>query len=194
LQRRLHQAAEGGRQEPRARAANLAESPLVVTVGTINGGTGPNIVPESVTMTGTVRAYDEKARQQAHRDITLAAEKTAEGAGAKANVTISPMYDVTANDSVLTEWMAPVLKRATDDRVPKAPLAGASEDFSFYAKEVPGLYVFLGVTPDGQDPATAAPNHSPQFFVDEGALVVGTRTMASLAVNFLGQGPKEKAK
>jgi metal-dependent amidase/aminoacylase/carboxypeptidase family protein len=51
--------------------------------------------------------------------------------------------------------------------------AGASEDFPFYAKEVPGLFVFLGVTSPDQDPAKAAPNHSPRFFVDERALVVG---------------------
>ena len=54
-----------------------------------------------------------------------------------------------------------------------------------------GLFVFLGVTPHDQDPAKAAPNHSPNFLVDESALVVGTRTMASLAVNFLSEAPKE---
>jgi amidohydrolase len=102
------------------------------------------------------------------------------------------MYDVTVNDAGLAERMAPVLKRAADGRVAKAPLAGASEDFSFYAKEVPGLYVFLGVTPAGQDPATAAPNHNPGFFVDETALVVGTRTMATLAVNALAPEPTKK--
>jgi hypothetical protein len=50
----------------------------------------------------------------------------------------------------------------------------------------------LGVTPPDQDPAKAAPDHSPKFFVDARALGVGTRTMASLAVNFLSAEPKEK--
>ena len=77
------------------------------------------------------------------------------------------------------------MERAADGQVAPRPLAGASEDFSFFAQEVPGLYVFLGITPEGQDPAKAAPNHSPNFFVDESALVVGARTMASLAVNYL---------
>ena len=174
-----------GLQTVVSRKARLTESPLVVTLGTINGGTGPNIVPEKVEMTGTIRTYDEKVREQAHRDIRLAAEKIAESAGAKAKVSITKMYDTTVNDEALTERMAPVLKRAADGKVARAPLVGASEDFSFFAKEVPGLYVFLGVTPRDQDPAKAAPNHNPRFFVDEGALVVGTRTMASLAVNFL---------
>jgi amidohydrolase len=179
-----------GLQTVVSRKARLTESPLVVTIGTINGGTGPNIVPEKVRMTGTIRTYDEKVREQAHRDIRLAAERIAESAGAKAKVSITRMYDTTVNDEALTERMAPVLKRAADGKVARAPLAGASEDFSFFAKEAPGLYVFLGVTPRDQDPAKAAPNHNPRFFVDEGALVVGTRTMASLAVNFLSAGPK----
>jgi amidohydrolase len=180
-----------GLQTVVSRKANLTESPVVVTIGTINGGTGPNIVPETVQMSGTIRTYDEKARQQAHRDIRLAAEKIAESAGAKAKVSISRMYDTTINDEELTARMAPVLKRAADGRVTQAPLAGASEDFSFFAKEVPGLYVFLGVTPRDQDPAKAAPNHNPNFFVDERALVVGVRTMASLAVNFLTVEPQK---
>lgn len=174
-----------GLQTVVSRKANLSESPVVVTIGTINGGTGPNIVPETVEMTGTIRTFDEKVREQARRDIQLVAEKIAESAGAKAKVTITPMYDMTINDAALTARMLPVLKRAADGQVAEAPLVGASEDFSFFAEKAPGLYVFLGITPRDQDPAKAAPNHSPQFFVDEGALVVGTRTMASLAVNFL---------
>ena len=179
-----------GLQTVVSRKAKLTDSPVVVTIGTINGGTGPNIVPETVQMTGTIRTYDEKVREQAHRDIRLAAEKIAESAGAKAKVSITKMYDTTVNDEALTARMAPVLKRAADGQVAQAPLVGASEDFSFFAKEVPGLYVFLGVTPRDQDPAKAAPNHNPRFFVDEAALVVGTRTMASLAVNFLSAEPK----
>ena len=87
--------------------------------------------------------------------------------------------------------MAPVLKRAADGNVTTIPMLGASEDFSCYARATPGLFVFLGVTPHDQDPAKAAPNHSPNFFVDESALVVGTRTMASLAVNFLSESPQK---
>jgi amidohydrolase len=85
--------------------------------------------------------------------------------------------------------MAPALRRAADGQVAEAPLAGASEDCSFFAQAAPGLYVFVGVTPRDQDPSKAAPNHSPNFFVDESALVVGTRTMATLALDFLNSPP-----
>jgi amidohydrolase len=61
-------------------------------------------------MTGTIRTYDEKVREQAHSDIRLAVEKIAESAGAKARATITRMYDTTVNDEALTERMAPALK------------------------------------------------------------------------------------
>jgi len=146
-----------------------------------------------VTMTGTIRTYDETVRAQVSRDVKLVAQKIAESAGAKAEVRITPMYNTTVNDPALTAQMAPALKRAADGKVAEAPLAGASEDFSFYAQAVPGLYVFMGVTPDGQDPAKAAPNHNPHFFVDEHALVIGTRTMATLAVDFLSADAAKEA-
>src|SRR5690606_24831067 len=168
-----------------SRRANLTRSAVVITIGTIHGGSGPNIVPETVEMTGTIRTYDEGVRAQVGQDIKLSTEKIAESAGATADVSVEPMYSTTINDATLTERMAPVLERVADGKVATADLPGAAEDFSFFAQEVPGLYMFLGITPDGQDPATAAPNHNPEFFVDEKALVVGTRAMATLVVDYL---------
>ncbi len=174
-----------GLQTVVSRKADLTASPAVITIGTINGGARANIVPESVKMTGTIRTFDEGVRAQVHRDIKLTAEKIAESTGAKAEVSIVKNYDPTINDENLTARMAPALERAAGAPLQKAQLGGASEDFSVFAKVVPGLYVFLGITPRSQDPAKAAPNHSPQFFVDDSALIVGTRVMATLAVEFL---------
>src|SRR4051794_8446556 len=172
-----------------SRKVDLTASPAVVTIGTINGGTRSNIVPETVEMTGTIRTYDEAIRTQVHDDIATVAGKIAESAGAKAEVSISHGYDTTVNNEELTGRMLPVLERAADGRIRRSLPVGASEDFSVFAQEAPGLFVFLGITPEGQDPTKAAPNHSPNFFVDEAALVVGARTMASLAVNYLATSP-----
>jgi metal-dependent amidase/aminoacylase/carboxypeptidase family protein len=174
-----------GLQTVVSRRANLTQSPVVVTIGAINGGTGPNIVPERVEMMGTIRTYDDMVRAQVGRDVQLGATKIAESQGATAEVSVIPGYPTTINDAALAASMAPLLERAADGRVGSAPLTGASEDFSYYAAEVPGLFVFLGVTPRDQDPTTAAPNHNPRFFVDESALVVGSRAMALMAVGFL---------
>jgi amidohydrolase len=174
-----------GLQTVVSRKANLTLSPTVVTIGTIHGGQAGNVVPETVHMAGTIRTYEDTVREVVHHDTRLTAEKIAESAGAKADVSIVKIYDTTMNDDGLAGRFRPVLERAADGLVSRAPLVGASEDFSFFAEATPGLFVFLGITPRDQDPAKAAPNHSPGFFVDESALVVGTRTMASLAVNFL---------
>jgi len=171
-----------------SRRVDLTTSPAVITIGTIHGGSRANIVPDFVEMSGTIRTYNEAVREQVGREIRITAQKIAESAGATAEVTITKMYETTVNDEALTTRMQPVLDRAADRRVARALLSGASEDFSFLARQTPGLYVFLGVTPHDQDVARAAPNHSPQFFVDESALVVGTRTLASLAVTFMAGG------
>jgi amidohydrolase len=134
-----------GLQTVVSRRTNLTESPAVITIGTINGGTRANIVPENVVMTGTIRTYNEKVRAQVDGDVKLTAEKIAESSSAKAEVVITPMYATLVNDPALTARMLPALQRAADGNVAQCPLAGASEDFSFYAQAVPGLYVFLGV-------------------------------------------------
>ena len=178
-----------GLQTVVSRRADLTASPVVVTVGTINGGSRGNVVPETVSMAGTIRTYDDNVREKVVSGVKLAAEKIAESAGAKADVQITKMYPPTINDEALAARMQPVLKRAADGRVAEAPPSGATEDFSLFAQAAPGLYVFLGVTPRDQDPATAAPNHNPKFFVDESSLLVGTRTLASLAVAELSPAP-----
>jgi amidohydrolase len=172
-----------------SRRANLAASPVVLTIGSIRGGMSPNVVPETVDMAGTIRTYDTKVRQQVKNDIGMTAEKIAESAHAKAEVAITDMYAITVNNDQLAQQMRPVLERASNGPVTVSPLQGASEDFSFYAQAMPGLFVFLGITPRNQDPTTAAPNHSPNFYVDESALAVGVRAMSSMALAFLTSPP-----
>lgn len=174
-----------GLQTVVSRKADLTASPAVITIGTIQGGTSQNIIPENVKMTGTIRAYQTDVQQKMIHDIKQMAKGIAEGAGQSTQIKITPNYPVTINNADLATKMLPVLNRVTDNKVSESPLQGASEDFSFYANEVPGLYIFLGVTKKGADPATAAPNHNPGFFIEESALIVGVKAMSAMAVNFL---------
>ena len=64
-----------------------------------------------------------------------------------------------------------------------------AEDFSFFAREVPGFFFFVGATPPDKDPLQAASNHSPDFFLDEKALQVGTRALLQLALDYLRSSP-----
>jgi amidohydrolase len=171
-----------------SRRTDLMKSPTVVSITTINGGSRFNIVPETVEMTGTIRTYDAQVRSGVHRDIRQVAENIAASANAKAEVEIIELYDSLVNHDKMTARMAPVLMRAADNDAGVVPPTGGAEDFSFFLNEVPGLFFYVGVVPRDQDPATAPPNHSPNFYVDEKALVTGVRALAMVTVNYLANG------
>ncbi len=171
-----------------SRNVNITEAPAIVTVGRFTGGNRSNIVPETVELEGTVRAYNEAARKSIHDRIRAIATHYAEAAGGTATVEIGrgTTYPVTINDPALTERMLPTLRRVVGtDNLRLGPPVGVAEDFSFFQQKVPGQFVFLGVTPRDQDERTAAQNHSPLFFADESALPVGVKVMTNLALDYL---------
>src|SRR5436305_9782054 len=174
-----------GAQTIVSRRTDLMKAPTVLSITTINGGSRFNIVPETVEMTGTIRTYDAEVRKGVHRDLKQVAENIAASADAKAEVEIIELYDPLVNNARMAARMAPVLERAADGNIQTTNPSGAAEDFSFFLNEVPGLFFNVGVVPRGQDPANAAPNHSPNFMVDESALVVGVRALTAVTVNYL---------
>ena len=110
----------------------------------------------------------------------------AQASGAIANVHIHRWYDVTVNHPGLTEWSVPTLARiAGEANVNVVHKVCYAEDFSFYQKEVPGFFYFVGCTPAERDAATAASNHSPRFYVDEACLKLGVKTLSALALDWL---------
>jgi amidohydrolase len=178
-----------GLQTITSRQLELTKSPAIITIGSLHGGVRNNIIPDSVTMLGTIRTFDEGMRTQIHERITRTVDLIARSAGATAETRIERATSVTYNDPKLTSRMLPTLRRiAGADQVKVATPTTTAEDFSAYQAKVPGLFVFLGVTPKGTDHTKAAPNHSPKFFADEAALVPGMRVMAGLAMDYLTAG------
>jgi len=177
-----------GIQNVASRQINILGSPSIVSIGTIHGGDRNNIIPDEVVMTGTIRTFDPEVRTAYHERVTRTAEKIAEAAGAKAEVYIGADtgYAPTINHVKLTEQMKDVLVRVVgEEMVVTNDLTTGSEDFSFFQQQVPGLFIFLGVTPEGTDLSTVAANHSPLFLVDDAALKTGVRAMANLAAEYL---------
>ena len=175
-----------GLQTIASRQVNVAYLPSVLTVGQINGGNRPNIIPDSVVMVGTLRTFDNAMRRDIAMRITRTAEDIARSAGATARVTIDPSGTVLSNDTTLTERMLPTLRRAAGAaNVSMINPIMASEDFPVFTEKMPGMYFFLGVTPRDRDLTKAAPNHSPYFYADEAALETGVRAMSALAVDYL---------
>jgi len=169
-----------------SRQLNITHEPAVLSISSIHGGNRENVLPDSVEMRGTLRSFDEAMREDAKRRIVTTAESIAAASGARAQVSFGPVtYSVTDNPAALTARMMPTLQRASGSRVVELPKISASEDFSEYQKQVPGLFVILGATPAGRTPQNAAPNHAPDFDFDEGAMAVGVKTLAALALDYL---------
>jgi amidohydrolase len=169
-----------------SRQVNLMTAPAVVTVGAFHGGLRENIIPDSVWMIGTVRTLDEGMRSLIHERITRTAQGIAQSGGATADVTITRGYDVTRNDTSLTEKMLPTLRRVVGAKMVSAgPPSSAGEDFSRFANKAPGMFIFLGVTPPELDWHTAAVNHSPLFQADDRAMPIGVRLMAGMAIDYM---------
>ena len=176
-----------GLQTVVSRQIDITAHPAIVTVGAIKGGIRDNIVPESVEMIGTVRTFDPAQRQVILDHLKRLAENTAAASGATASFTVgSDSNPVLVNNPELTQKMLPTLRAvAGDAHLVMLPLITASEDFAFFSQKVPAMYINIGVTPRDKNPETAAPNHSPLFYVDESGLPTGVRVMAQLAVDYL---------
>jgi amidohydrolase len=177
-----------------SRQVNVAYLPSVLTVGQITGGNRSNIIPDSVVLVGTLRTFDDNMRADIATRIKRTAEDIAHSAGASAIVTVDQGGLVTSNDTTLTERMLPTLRRAAGANGVQFinPVMG-SEDFPEFTRNIPGVFFFLGVTPKDRDLNTVAVNHSPLFFADEGALEVGVRAMAGMAMDYLSMNAGKKA-
>jgi hippurate hydrolase len=162
--------------------------PAVVTVTQIHTGTTSNVIPESAYVNGTIRAVSESTRKKVHAGLQRVAEGIAATHEMSATVNVKIGYPVTVNDGPSADFglgVADALvgtERAV--RLP-TPVMGA-EDFSYVLNKLPGAMMFLGGTPEGVNPATAAPNHSNRVMFDEQAMKTGIAMYASLALRTLG--------
>ena len=168
-----------------SRRLNILDSQAVITVGKIQGGTRNNIIPEEVFMEGTIRTFDEAYRDKIHKEITTVAENVANAHNASVEIQFAPYgrYPVTINDPELAKSLMPSLADASEGKFYEMPVPRTgAEDFSFFAQQVPGLYFFLGVNPEGQEsPYT---NHSPYFYVDDDALDIGVKAFVHLVQDY----------
>jgi amidohydrolase len=170
-----------------SRNLNLTINPGVVTVGVIRGGNRTNIIPEQVEMLGTLRSFSAADEKLLMDRVTQIATKTAEAAGAVAQVTIpySSHYPVTYNNPDLVAKMLPTLQQvAGKANLVLVPPKTGSEDFSFYEQKVPGFFFFLGGMPKGEDPLQAPPHHTPDFYIDESGFKLGVKAFCHLVVNY----------
>ena len=132
---------------------------------------------------GPIRTLGAAARRDIHDCSGGTAESLAGAAGGTADVQIDMGYGVTRNDPELFRQVSPTLEAVAEDRFIEAAETTTAEDFSYFANEVPGLFLFLGVAPE--DPSLIHPNHSPRFYADERALPVGVEALTTMTLDYL---------
>lgn len=177
-----------GLQNIVSRQINLEQAPAVISVGKISGGVRNNIIPEEVELVGTIRTLDTVMQRQIHQKIHQTAVNIAESAGAEAIVEVVKQYPVTYNHPELTSKMLVSLEKAagSNNVLVMNPMMGA-EDFSFYAREVPGLFFFLGARHPEIDALDATLHHTPDFKIDENSFPLGMSSLIQLVLDYQNQ-------
>ena len=162
--------------------------PGVISITQIHTGTASNVIPETATIIGTIRAVSERTRSLLHDGISRVAEGIAAAHGMEVEVDLHIGYDVTINNPDNASFAADIATAVSGDRnvrIMDHPVMGA-EDFSYVLNRVPGAMMFLGLMPEGMDIMKAAPNHSNRAIYEETHMRRGIAVYSSLALRHLG--------
>lgn len=158
--------------------------PLVLTIGSIHGGNRFNIITDEVVMEGTVRTHDEAVRAQVKEFMHQTLKGVTQAFGASYEMTYEEGAHVTYNDPHLVEESLPSFRRVLGEAnlVTPKPHMGA-EDFSYYARLIPGFFFFLGVRNEAK--GIRAMIHTPEFDIDEECLPLGVKVAATALLDYL---------
>ena len=166
-----------------------AQKPTVVTVGIIQGGNRFNIVADEVSLTGTVRSLDTEGPSIVKGKMEAIVKGITSSFGAAYALKYEEGAPVTFNDPALARASLPALEAvvgAANLRTPP-PQMGA-EDFAYFQQRVPGFYFFLGVANPKKN--ITAMIHTEHFDIDEDALAIGMRAMATAVLDYLYRAGK----
>lgn len=158
--------------------------PLVITIGTIEGGFAWNIIAETVRMTGTMRSYNQSVREKAIADMERVIKNACEAVGAQYRFENEPAVNPLINHYCASQLLKDTLEEtigAEHVKIMRQP-SPASEDFSNYLFKVPGTFMWLGCCSDEN---TGYPLHDPHFAMDERALKTGVAAHVAIVNKYL---------
>ncbi|NNK86872.1 MAG: amidohydrolase [Flavobacteriaceae bacterium] len=169
-----------------SREMPLTKEAVVLSIGKISAGVRSNIIPEEAHMVGTLRTLDYDMQKQINKRMQEMVPAIAKAYRAEATIDIAKGYPITYNDPALTAQMLPSLHQtAGQEKVFEIKAITGAEDFSFFQEKIPGFYFFLGGKPLDVSTAESAPHHTPDFYIDEGGLLLGVRTFLQLTYDYL---------
>ena len=161
-----------------------AQIPKVISVCTINGGTFYNVLPDNVTMTGTVRTFDPDLRRRLPEMMEKLISSAASMFGAGYDFKYNFRYPPLINDKKITADFAAAAADILGDEnvVSSQSVSMAGEDFAYFAEAVPATFFNLG----GRNEALGSvmPLHSSSFVTDENAIPTGIKAICRYAAGF----------
>lgn len=167
-----------------ARALNPFDTGSV-TIGNFDGKGSGNVIKDSVEITGDVRAMSEEVRQIIEREIRAKLEGIAKSFDVDYQLDYENDYPVLINDQAATEFVVDTLNQAEIAEVKEVVEIGPtppSEDFSYYAQELPACFFNVGaMVTDGE----VYPHHHPKFRINEDSLIIAAKAMGAVVVNYL---------
>ena len=152
----------------------------IVTVGSIHGGTAPNVIPERVMLTGTLRAMLPDVRARLHDEVNNIAQTVAAAHGASVKVSIEHGPPPIVNPEREANWARTAAERVlgVGSVVPFGVTNMGGEDFACYLERIGGAFLRIGAREAGGEPA---PAHSPGFVAAEDSIFVGAAVLAECA-------------
>ena len=161
-----------------------AQKPTVVTVGIIEGGNRFNIVADQVSLTGTVRSLDTEGPSIVKGKMDAIVKGITSSFGATYDLQYEEGAPVTFNDPALAKASLPALESIVGaGNLKTPPPQMGAEDFAYFQQRVPGFYFFIGVANPKKN--ITAMIHTEHFDIDEDALAVGMRAMATAVADYL---------
>ncbi len=166
-------------------------SPMILTIGTIHGGTKRNIMTDEVKMEGTLRTLDEKVRKRVEELMKETLDGITKANGATYELKTESITALVYNDPKLVEEALPAMRRAVGtENVLEVPARMGAEDFSYYQQVIPGFLFRLGCGNKAR--GITSDIHTPDFDIDEDCLVVGVKTMANMVMEYLQTHAEKK--
>ncbi len=161
-------------------------NPVVVTCGSLVGGSAANVIPDHATAKFTLRAFDTTTRERLIQNLVRLFEGIASAHGTTCEIETKKLYPVTTNHDEETDFLSKVTEDAFPGRWSElAKPVGAAEDFSKILERIPGAFAFVAAVDPDKDPETAAFNHSPHATYDDSVLDDCSRLLAELAIRRL---------
>jgi N-acetylcysteine deacetylase len=161
-----------------------ARESAVISIGAFQAGATNNVIPDKAILKGTVRTSNEEVRQNIYEVFKKVVTNTVTAHGGEVEIDYQFLIPAVVNDTRITDIArSAAITIVGEENTLVSDSSMGGEDFSFYQKEVPGCYVWIGSR--NEEKGIIHGLHHPQFMVDEEAIKIGVKWMVQTAFQLL---------